>query len=120
MTLEEFTADLIRMRFLKEAQRDVAPFMDPTKAEFEMDQGFQQAALRQPVPRLACPITAYFETEDDAFGLVMERVETWEAFTDGPFECLPVHGPHLFLLPNHNEIELTDMIAESIAKHAKK
>jgi len=48
-------------------------------------------------------------------------VETWQQFTDktAAFECTPIYGPHLFLMEEHNQIELTDMIKEQIARDLK-
>ncbi len=71
--------------------------------------------------KLKCPITAFYEAEEDSFGVKVEDVETWEKFSlNDKFDCIPIHGPHLFLLEQHNEAELLEQIKDTIKQDLSK
>jgi surfactin synthase thioesterase subunit len=97
MTTKEFAASLVKRKMLSAKQGHNADeiflkMLEPTKAEFQMDEEFDLSKLRHRPPVLACPISAYYEAEDDSYGLQVEHVETWEQFSDkkAAFECTPV------------------------------
>lgn len=91
--------------------------LSATKLEFDLDQGFDISKMRDRPPVLNVPITAFYEAEDETL-LTVDEVETWERFTaHRPFECIPIYGPHLFCLPEHNEDELAEHLNERIAQY---
>ena len=83
----------------------------PTQHEFIIDDSFQMPVPAP--PKLRVPVTAFYEAEDESF-VTDTQAARWEDVTEGPFELVPVYGPHLFLKPEHNETELCDMILERI------
>ena len=114
MGLEEFSRHLLARNMLTEKfDREMLPLLAPTKNEFRHDAEFRLEKMRRRPEPLKCPLIAFYEAEDDSF-LTVDDVEPWIDFTQqrDAFECIPVYGPHLFLLEKYNETELVDMIKE--------
>ena len=116
MDVTEFGRKLAAMGYIPKdmGQRvedpDVQRILGATKHEFALDEEFEIDKLELTPPKLECPVTAFFEAEDETH-LTMEDVEPWanvSAVAD--FDLIPIYGPHLFLLEENNESELVDHI----------
>jgi surfactin synthase thioesterase subunit len=120
MSFADFKKQLVEWGMMTEenAQDIEDMIMAPSKGEFAADQNFDFDKMKEVPPLLECPITAWYEAEDETF-VTVEQVEPWEQFSvrKDEFECLPIYGPHLFLLEEHNESELCDAILEYVRKY---
>ncbi len=104
MTMKDFAAHLVKRKMLQPRQVNNADasfleMLEPTKTEFQIDHEFDLAALRNRPAKLQCPISAFYEAEDDSFGLRVEHVETWSDFSEktAAFECTPIVSKFDFL-----------------------
>ena len=116
MGIAEFGRKLAEMDYIPKSMGervedvDVQRVLAATKHEFTLDEEFEIDKLELTPPKLVCPVTAFFEAEDETH-LTMEDVEPWANVSAVPdFDLIPIYGPHLFLLEEHNESELVDHI----------
>ena len=121
LSVEAFAKSLVARGFLEQGilsslqDSHVLKMIESTKNEFTIDEEFEVSKLKTEPPKLKCRVTAFYEAEDESV-LIADDVEPWanvSACTE--FDCQPIYGPHLFLLAEHNEIELTDYLNEYIA-----
>ncbi|EFC83525.1 thioesterase II family protein [Parafrankia sp. EUN1f] len=61
-----------------------------TRADLELSEEYDYS----PTPRLACPITAFYGTEDPVVDI--DQVEAWRRETDAPFAFHTFAGGHFF------------------------